>query len=236
MTYVSNALGTVAPIEEMISIAHQHGVTTCIDGAQAVSHRPVDVTGLDADFFAFSGHKVYGPTGIGVLYGKKELLEQASVYQGGGNMIRDVTFERTLYNDLPAKFEAGTGNIAGAVGLGAAVRYIERIGRKAIADYEHDLLEYAQERLGAIPGLNIIGTPRVRAGVLSFVGDGHDIFATASNLNNSGIAVRAGHHCAQPSLRRFGYEGSVRLSVAFYNTRDEIDAVEASLRRFMIHG
>jgi cysteine desulfurase/selenocysteine lyase len=231
MSYVSNALGTVLPIKKMIAVAHTYGVATCIDGAQAVSHIPIDVTKLDADFFAFSGHKIYGPMGIGVLYGKKELLEKTDVYQGGGNMIRDVTFERTVYNDIPAKFEAGTPHISGAAGLGAAIRYVRDLGMETIARYEHGLLQYAHECLSAVGGLRMIGAPWNRAGVLSFVLDGCDIFETAAYLNDSGIAVRAGHHCAQPILRSMGYEGTVRMSVAFYNTPSEIDYLGVMLQR-----
>jgi len=235
MTYVSNALGTVVPLEKMIALAHEHGVKTCIDAAQAVSHIPIDVIRLDADFLAFSGHKIYGPMGIGILFGKKELLEATAVYQGGGNMIRDVTFEHTVYNTVPAKFEAGTPHIAGAAGLDAALRYVGKLGMGNIARYEHDLLQYTHTCLSSVRGLQIIGAPQERnqerAGVLSFVLDGQDIFDTAAYLNDYGIAARAGHHCAQPILRHLGYEGTVRISVAFYNTPSEIDYLEAVLYR-----
>ncbi|MDR2076328.1 MAG: cysteine desulfurase [Desulfovibrio sp.] len=221
--HVSNALGTVAPVEEMIALAHSHGTRICIDGAQSVSHLPVDMRALDADFFVFSGHKIYGPTGIGALYGKKEALEAARPYQGGGNMIADVTFARTLYQDAPAKFEAGTGSIADAVGLGAAVDYVSALGMGHIAAYEQDLLAYGTRALSAIPGLTLIGTAARKASVLSFVLAGHSLEDVGRRLNEAGIAVRAGHHCAQPILRHFGLEGTVRPSLAFYNTREEID-------------
>jgi cysteine desulfurase/selenocysteine lyase len=222
-SHVSNALGTVAPVEEMIALAHSHGTCICLDGAQSVSHLPVDVRALDADFFVFSGHKIYGPTGIGALYGKKDLLEAARPYQGGGNMIADVTFARTAYREAPAKFEAGTGNIADAVGLGAALDYVSAIGMRHIAAYERDLLAYGIQALSSIPGLTLVGTAARKAGVLSFVLAGHRLEDVGRRLNAAGIAVRAGHHCAQPILRHFGLEGTVRPSLAFYNTREEID-------------
>ncbi|MDR2162252.1 MAG: cysteine desulfurase [Desulfovibrio sp.] len=222
-SHVSNALGTVAPVAEMIALAHGHGVRVCIDGAQSVSHLPVDVRALDADFFVFSGHKIYGPTGIGIVYGKSELLEAARPYQGGGNMIADVTFAETVYRKAPAKFEAGTGNIAGAAGLGAAVEYISAIGMRHIAAYEQDLLAYGTRALSAVPGLRLIGTAAHKASVLSFILNGHAIEDVGRRLSAAGIAVRAGHHCAQPVLRHFGLEGTVRPSLAFYNTREEVD-------------
>jgi cysteine desulfurase/selenocysteine lyase len=228
-SHVSNALGTVAPVEEMIALAHSHGTRICIDGAQSVSHMPVDMRALDADFFVFSGHKIYGPTGIGVVYGKPELLEAARPYQGGGNMIADVTFAETVYREAPAKFEAGTGNIADAAGLGAAVDYVSSVGMRHIAAYEQDLLDYGTRALSAVPGLRLIGTAARKASVLSFVLEGHDIEETGRRLSAAGIAVRAGHHCAQPILRHFGLEGTVRSSLAFYNTHEEIDLLVDAL-------
>jgi cysteine desulfurase/selenocysteine lyase len=202
-----------------------------VDGAQSVPHAPVDVTELDADFLVFSGHKMFGPTGIGVLYGKAAVLESMPPWQGGGNMIADVTLERSEFQGPPNRFEAGTGNIADAVGLGAALDYVQRIGMPNIAAYEHELLRYATERLATVPGLRIIGTAKDKASVLSFVLDGYEPVEVGSALNEEGIAVRAGHHCAQPILRRFGLEGTVRASLAFYNTREEIDVLVAALRR-----
>jgi cysteine desulfurase/selenocysteine lyase len=228
---VSNALGTVTPASELIAAAHGFGVPVLVDGAQSVSHMPVNVTALDADFFVFSGHKVFGPTGIGAVYGKKDLLDAAQPYQGGGNMIADVTFERTVYHDAPQKFEAGTGNIADAVGLGAAIDYVTRIGIANIAAWEHELLAYATAELKKINGLRLIGTARDKASVLSFVLDGHDVEEVGQRLSSEGIAVRAGHHCAQPILRRFGLEGTVRPSLAFYNTPGEVDMLAAALKQ-----
>ncbi|KAA9001332.1 cysteine desulfurase [Affinibrenneria salicis] len=222
-THVSNALGTITPVQELVSIAHSFGVRIAIDGAQSISHIPVNVSALDADFFVFSGHKVFGPTGIGVVYGKQEVLEQAQPYQGGGNMIADVTFELTQYQKPPHKFEAGTGNIADAVGLGAAIDYVTALGIENIAAYEHALLEYGIQKLSQIAGLRLIGTAPHKTSVLSFVLDHHSNEAVGRYLSQAGIAVRAGHHCAQPILRHFGYEGTVRPSLAFYNTPQEID-------------
>jgi cysteine desulfurase/selenocysteine lyase len=232
-TQVSNALGTVAPVTEMTAIAHSRGVKVLIDGAQAVSHMPVNVSALDADFFVFSGHKIFGPTGIGVLYGKKEVLEEAKPYQGGGNMISDVSFERTVYQKAPAKFEAGTGNIADAVGLGAALDYVSALGMENIAAWEQELLRYAMESLAKVPGLTLIGTAADKASVLSFVLEGHSLEETGKYLNTRGIAVRAGHHCAQPVHRFFGLEGTVRPSLAFYNTPEEVDFLIRSLRELV---
>ncbi|MBS7540000.1 family 2A encapsulin nanocompartment cargo protein cysteine desulfurase [Ancylobacter lacus] len=228
---VSNALGTVVPVKELVAIAHRHGVRVLVDGAQSVSHMAVDVQALDADFFVFSGHKVFGPTGIGVVYGKPEVLKDLPPWQGGGNMIADVTFEKTIYNGPPERFEAGTGNIADAVGLGAAIDYVEAIGMEVIARYEHELLVYATAKLLAVPGLTLIGTAAEKASVLSFVLDGCRTQDVGAALDREGIAVRAGHHCAQPILRRFGLETTVRPSLAFYNTTEDIDALEAALRR-----
>jgi cysteine desulfurase/selenocysteine lyase len=228
---VSNALGTINPVRQVIEMAHQHGALALIDGAQAVPHLKVDVQALDADFYAFSGHKLIGPTGIGILYGKTRLLNAMPPYQGGGDMIRTVTFEKTTYNDLPYKFEAGTPNIAGGIGLGAALDYINRIGLGRIAAYEHDLLLYATETLARIPGLRLIGTAREKAAVLSFVIEGihpHDI---GTVLDREGIAVRTGHHCAQPVMDWFHVPATTRASLAFYNTREEIDALAAGLAK-----
>jgi len=226
---VSNALGTVTPAREMVEIAHRYGARVLVDGAQAVSHLRVDVQTLDCDWYVFSGHKVFGPTGIGVLYGKLDLLNATPPWQGGGNMIQDVTFERTLYQAAPARFEAGTGNIADAVGLGAALDYLERIGIDNVTRYEHDLLVYATEGLLSVPGLCLIGTAPEKAGVLSFVLDGFRSEEIGEALNREGIAVRAGHHCAQPILRRFGLESTVRASLALYNTCEDIDALITAL-------
>ena len=206
LTQVSNALGTVTPAAEMIAMAHRHGALALVDGAQSVSHRRTDVQALDADFFVLSGHKMFAPTGIGVVYGKQRILEAMPPWQGGGNMIADVTFERTVYQPSPERFEAGTGNIADAVGLGAAIDYLDRVGMEAIQRHEHDLIEQAVSGLGAIPGLRLIGAPRERAGVVSFVLDGCRTEDVGKALDRDGIAVRAGHHCAQPILRRFGLE------------------------------
>jgi cysteine desulfurase/selenocysteine lyase len=235
-THVSNALGTVLPIQEMIAIAHRHGARVLLDGAQGVAHAPVDVQALDVDWYVFSGHKIYGPTGIGAVYGKRELLQAMPPWQGGGNMIRDVTFDRTLYQDPPHRFEAGTGNIADAVGLGTALEYVERIGIHAIERAEQDLLAYATPRLLAIPGLRLFGTAAHKAGVLSFVLDGHTPEDVASALNLEGIAVRACHHCAQPILRRFGVEGTVRATLAVYNTHHDVDALVAALQSLAASG
>jgi cysteine desulfurase/selenocysteine lyase len=231
VTQVSNALGTVTPTRAIVDAAHRHGARVLIDGAQSVSHQRTDVQALGADFFVFSGHKVFGPTGIGVLYGKREALEEAPPWQGGGNMIADVTFERTLYQPAPAKFEAGTGNIADAVGLGAALDYVARLGIDNIARYEHELIAYATQALKTIPGLRIIGNAREKAGVISLVLDGFKTEEVGAHLAREGIAVRAGHHCAQPILRRFGLESSVRPSFAPYNTCADIDALVRALRQ-----
>ncbi|MFZ6772594.1 family 2A encapsulin nanocompartment cargo protein cysteine desulfurase [Undibacterium sp. SXout7W] len=231
VTQVSNALGTITPVQEIIALAHAAGARVLIDGAQAVSHLKVNVQALDADFYVFSGHKIFGPTGIGVVYGKKALLEELPPWQGGGNMIADVTFERTQYQPAPARFEAGTGNIADAVGLGAAIDYVERIGLDKIALYEHALLEYATHGLKSIPGVRLIGTAHQKASVASFVLAGYRTEEVGKALNDEGIAVRSGHHCAQPILRRFGVEATVRPSFAFYNTCEEIDRMIAVVRR-----
>ena len=215
---VSNAIGTMLPMAEMIDTAHRHGVPVMVDGAQSVQHMPIDVQALDADFFVFSGHKIFAPTGIGIVYGKKHILDDMPPWQGGGNMIDRVTFEETTYKPVPAKFEAGTPNIGDAIGLGAAVDYIMKIGLENIQRYETDLMQYMVDKLIDIPGLHIIGHPTHRAGALSFVMDKIRTISMGQMLNREGIAVRSGHHCAQPALRHFGYESSVRPSLAFYNT------------------
>lgn len=230
-TQVSNALGTVTPAAQMIQMAHAIGAKVLLDGAQSVSHMRTDVQALDPDFFVFSGHKVFGPTGIGALYGKKEVLDDMPAWQGGGNMIQDVTFDKTIYHEAPAKFEAGTGNIADAVGLGAALAYVERIGIENIARYEHELLCYATAQMLKVPGLHLIGTAQEKASVLSFKLDGYNSEEVGAALNEEGIAVRSGHHCAQPILRRFGVETTVRPSLAFYNTTAEVDAMVSVLKK-----
>ncbi len=231
VSQVSNALGTVVPVAEIVRMGHRVGARVLIDGAQAVSHIPVDVKALDCDFYCFSGHKVFGPTGIGALYGKPEVFEEMPPWQGGGNMIRDVTFERTSYHPAPWRFEAGTGNIADAVGLGAAIDYVTALGMPNIERYEHELLVYATEALQSVPGLRLIGTAPEKASVLSFVLDGFRTEDVGTALDQEGIAVRSGHHCAQPILRRYGLESTVRASLAFYNTRDDVDHLAAALRR-----
>ena len=231
LSHVSNALGTIVPVTEMVAMAHRYGAKVLVDGAQAVSHMPVDVQAIDADFYVFSGHKIFGPTGIGALFGKAAVLEHMPPWQGGGNMIRDVTFERTQFQGPPARFEAGTPNIADAVGLGAALDYVTSLGIENISRYEHDLLEYATPRLLAIPGLRLYGTAPDKAGVLSFTLDGLKTEEIGVALDRQGIAVRAGHHCAQPILRRFGVESTVRASLAPYNTCEDIDALVAALHQ-----
>ena len=231
ITHVSNALGTVNPVEQVIALAHAFGVPVLVDGAQSTPHMPVNVQALDADFYTLSGHKIFGPTGIGVLYGKSSLLRDMPPWQGGGHMIKDVTFAKTTYAEHPEKFEAGTPDIAGVVGLGAAVEYLMSIGMPAIAAYEHALLEYATEALAQVPGIRPIGTAFNKASVLSFVIPGIPNANIAKHLDRHGIAVRAGHHCAQPAQRRLGVEGSVRPSLAFYNTRDEVDTLVKVLQR-----
>ncbi len=231
---VSNALGTVVPVGEMIHAAHRYGAKALVDGAQAVSHMRVDVQALDCDFYVFSGHKVFAPTGIGAVYGKSGILDVTRPWQGGGNMIQDVTFEKTVYNVPPARFEAGTGNIADAVGLGAAIDYLDRVGMENITRRETELLHYATAALQDIPGLRIIGTAPEKAGVLSFVMEGIRTEEIGEYLNREGIAVRSGHHCAQPILRRFGVESTVRASLALYNTCEEIDALVSALQRLQM--
>ena len=231
VAHVSNVLGTVVPVGDVIEAAHRAGACVLIDGAQAVAHLPVDVGAMDADFYVFSGHKIFGPTGIGALYVKRALLEEMPPWQGGGNMIHDVTFDRTTYNEPPARFEAGTGNIAGAVGLGAALAYVSQLGRPAIEGYERKLLEYGTSQLSSISGLTLLGTTPDKAGVLTFTLDGYQPGEIASALDRNGIAVRAGHHCAQPILRRYGLEEAVRPSLAMYNTAHEVDLLASALRR-----
>jgi cysteine desulfurase/selenocysteine lyase len=231
VSHVSNALGTINPLKQMIALAHAKGIPVVVDGAQAVPHLKVDVQDLDADFYAFSGHKMYGPTGIGVLYGKAALLDAMPPYQGGGDMISSVTFEKTIYNKLPHKFEAGTPDMAGVAGLKAAIEYMNAIGIAKIAAHEHDLLDYATEVVGSLPGVRLIGTAREKASVLSFVLDEvhpHDI---GTILDQEGIAVRTGHHCAQPVMERFGIPATVRASFAVYNTRAEVDALARGIRK-----
>jgi cysteine desulfurase/selenocysteine lyase len=231
VSHVSNALGTINPVREIIQTAHRWNVPVLIDGAQAVPHMKVDVRNLDCDFYVFSGHKVFGPTGIGVLYGKEKLLEAMPPWQGGGDMIRSVTFGKTTYNDLPYKFEAGTPDIAGVIGLGAAIDYLDQIGMDAIAAYEHDLLEYGTRALENISGLRLIGTAREKAGVFSFLIDGVHPHDAGTILDREGIAVRAGHHCAQPVMDRFGVSGTTRASLAFYNTKEDVDALVAGIHK-----
>ena len=235
VTHVANALGTVNPVREIIALAHAYGVPVLVDAAQSTPHIPIDVQSLDADFVVFSGHKVFGPTGIGALYGKKHLLEAMPPWQGGGHMIEDVTFTRTVYKGAPEKFEAGTPDIAGAVGLGAALDYLESVGLPAIAAYEHDLLDYAQAGLADIKGLRLIGTAREKASVMSFTIEGQANEAVAHHLDRHGVAVRSGHHCALPALRRFGVDQSIRASLAFYNTREDVDVFLRALHRLPRH-
>jgi cysteine desulfurase/selenocysteine lyase len=231
ITHVSNVLGTVNPIEQIVEIAHNRGVPVLVDGAQAVPHMAVDVQKLGCDFYVFSGHKIYGPTGIGVLYGKSELLEAMPPYQLGSEMIKSVTFEHTIYNDLPFKFEPGTPHIAGVIGMGAAIDYLNGIGMDRIDAYEHDLLEYGMECLSGIDGVQLIGTAPGKSSVMSFVMDSahpHDI---GTILDTEGVAVRTGHHCAQPLMHRFGVPATARASLSFYNTKDEIDLLVKAIDR-----
>jgi cysteine desulfurase / selenocysteine lyase len=231
VTHVSNALGTINPVRKIVDMAHSHGIPVLVDGAQAVPHLKVDVQALDCDFYSFSGHKVYGPTGIGVLYGKKALLEAMPPYQGGGDMILSVTFEKTTYNRLPYKFEAGTPDIAGVIGLGAALEYVGGLGIENIGAYEHELLDYATAAVSSIPGLKIIGTAREKAGVLSFTLENihpHDI---GTILDREGIAIRTGHHCSQPVMKRFGVDSTARASFAMYNTKQEVDALVRGIEK-----
>ncbi|MEN9783767.1 MAG: hypothetical protein RJA24_1110 [Pseudomonadota bacterium] len=231
MTHVSNALGTITPVREMIAIAHEHGVPVLVDGAQAAPHLGVDVQELDCDFYAFSGHKLCGPTGIGVLYGKAAMLEKMQPFKGGGDMILSVTFEKTTYAPIPAKFEAGTPPIGEAITLGAALDYLTAIGIDRIAAHETDLLDYATDQLNRVPGVRLIGTAEKKAAVLSFAIDGVHPHDVGSLLNDDGVAIRTGHHCAQPVMQRFKVPATSRASFAFYNTMDEVDALVASIGR-----
>jgi cysteine desulfurase / selenocysteine lyase len=230
MTHVSNALGSVLPIARIVEVAHARDVPVLLDGAQAVSHLPLDVRAVDCDFYAFSGHKIFGPTGIGALYGKAALLEAMPPYQGGGDMIRSVTFEKTEYNDVPYKFEAGTPNIAGAVGLGVALDYVSAIGRDTIAAHESGLLRYATQAVASLRGVRIIGTANEKASILSFTLEGvhpHDI---GTILDHQGVAIRAGHHCSMPVMQRYGISSTARASFALYNMREDVDALVAGIR------
>ncbi|MBI3292795.1 MAG: cysteine desulfurase [Elusimicrobia bacterium] len=231
VAHVSNALGTINPIREIIAAAHLRNIPVLIDGAQSAPHLPVDVQALDCDFYVFSGHKLYGPTGIGVLYGKTRWLEAMPPYQGGGDMIRSVTFEKTLYNTLPYKFEAGTPHIAGGIGLGVAIRYVQALGLEAIAAYEQALLSYATEAITSVPGVRLIGTAKDKASVISFVLTGVHAHDAGTVLDHDGIAIRAGHHCAQPVMKRFGVPATCRASLSFYNTKEESDALVAGLHK-----
>lgn len=235
ITHVSNVLGTVNPVRTMIEMAHKHGACVLIDGAQAIPHTGVNVKELDADFYVFSGHKIYGPTGIGVLYGKKALLEEMPPWQRGGGMIKNVSFNETSYNSLPYKFEAGTGNIADAVGLGAAIDYIGKIGMENVERHERALTAYAMEKLYQVPGLHIIGTAPEKTSVISFVIDRVTPDNVAYYLNQEGIAVRSGHHCAQPALRRFGLDSSVRASLGIYNTKEDVDTFVSAVLKIAKH-
>ena len=231
VNHVSNALGTINPVREIIESAHQRGALVLIDGAQAVAHMSVDVQALDCDFYAFSSHKIFGPTGIGILYGKQALLEAMPPCEGGGDMIKYVTFEKTVYNDLPYKFEAGTPNIADAIGLGVALRYVNEVGLEAIGAYEEDLLAYATEKVSAVEGVKLIGTARNKASVLSFNLDPVHPHDLGTVLDREGVAIRAGHHCAQPVMDRFGVAATARASFAFYNTRAEVDRLVTALHK-----
>lgn len=231
VVHQSNALGTINPVEQMVALAHSRGIPVLLDGAQSIAHIPVDVRRLDCDFYVFSGHKLYGPTGVGALYGKAELLEAMPPYQGGGEMIRSVTFEETLYNTIPNKFEAGTQNIAGSVGLGAAIDYVTALGMDNIAAYEQELLAYGTERLSEIGPLRLIGTARNKGSILSFVMENAHPHDVGTILDAEGVAVRTGHHCAQPLMERYGIPATARASLAFYNTKEEIDALVRGLDR-----
>jgi len=231
VAHISNALGTVNPLERIIEMAHAKSIPVIVDGAQAVPHMKVAVRALVADFYAFSAHKMFGPLGIGVLYGKTVLLEAMPPYQGGGDMISSVTFERTTYNKLPFKFEAGTPDVSGAIGLGAAIEYMNSIGIENIAEYEHELVTYAAEQIAKLPGVRLIGTPKERTGVISFVIDGVHPHDVGTILDQEGIAIRTGHHCAQPIMQRFGIPATARASFAFYNTKEEVDALALGIQR-----
>jgi len=231
ITHISNTLGTINPIESMISLAHSKNVMVLVDGAQAAPHMRIDMQALNADFYVFSMHKVFGPTGVGVLYGKKELLESLPPYQGGGDMIKTVSFEKTTYNELPHKFEAGTPNIAGGIGCSSVIDYLEELDWEAIAEHESDLLEYASDRLKEINGLKIIGEAEKKASVISFIIEGVHAYDIGVLIDKMGIAVRTGHHCTQPLMDRFGIEGTIRASFAFYNTKEEVDLLVNAVER-----
>jgi cysteine desulfurase/selenocysteine lyase len=231
LVHVSNALGTVVPVKAICALARERGVPVLLDGAQAAAHTPIDVRDLGCDFYALSGHKVFGPTGIGVLYGRESHLDAMPPWQGGGDMIASVTFEKTTYNVLPYKFEAGTPHIAGAIGLGAALDYVRGVGLDAIAAHEHELLCYATESVGALPGIRLVGTAREKAAVLSFVLRGVHAHDVGTVVDREGVAIRTGHHCAQPVMERFGVPATARASFALYNTREEVDALTAALRK-----
>ncbi|MEG8988840.1 cysteine desulfurase [Ignavibacteria bacterium 4148-Me] len=231
VVHISNTLGTINPVKEIIKIAHSHNIPVLIDGAQAMSHLKIDVQELDADFYVFSGHKVFGPTGIGVLYGKTEYLEMMPPYQGGGDMIRTVTFEKTTFEDIPRKFEAGTPNIAGGIGLGAAIDYLNQFDRSELIAYENSLLEYATQKLSEVEGLHIIGTAKNKASVISFIIDGIHPYDIGTIIDTDGIAIRTGHHCTQPIMKRFNIPATARASFSFYNTKEEIDKFVESLKK-----
>lgn len=231
LTHVSNALGTINPVKQMVAFAHKHGVPVLLDGAQAAPHQVLDVQELDCDFYAFSGHKMCGPTGIGVLYGKAQMLEKMQPYQGGGDMILSVTFEKTTYNVIPAKFEAGTPPIMAAIALGAAIDYLQSIGMANIEAYEHELLAYATEQVSSMPGVRVIGTAKHKAAVMSFEIKGVHPHDVGTILNSEGIAIRTGHHCAQPVMQRFHVPATARASFAFYNTKSEIDKLVVGIRK-----
>jgi cysteine desulfurase/selenocysteine lyase len=233
VTHVSNALGSVVPVKEIVATAHERGIPVLLDGAQAVPHLKIDVQDLGCDFYVFSGHKMFGPTGVGVLYGRRDLLEKMPPYQGGGDMISLVTFEKTHYNVLPYKFEAGTPNIAGGIGLGAAIDYLQRLPWEQVKAHEETLLAYATAKLAVIDGLRIIGTAKEKAGVLSFVFDQIHAHDVGTILDQEGVAVRAGHHCAMPVMQRFGVPATTRASFALYNTREEIDVLASAIQRVL---
>jgi cysteine desulfurase/selenocysteine lyase len=233
VTHVSNALGTIVPVKEIVELAHERGVPVLLDGAQAAPHLKIDVQDIGCDFYAFSGHKLFGPTGIGVLFGRTELLEKMPPYQGGGDMISLVTFEKTHYNVLPYKFEAGTPHIAGGIGLGAAIDYLDTLNWEEVVGHEHDVVSYATEALSSIEGLKIIGTAREKTGVISFVFDQVHAHDVGTILDQEGVAVRAGHHCAMPVMQRFGVPATTRASFAFYNTREEVDVLVGAIHRVL---
>jgi cysteine desulfurase/selenocysteine lyase len=231
VVYTSNSLGTINPVKEIISKAHEHGIPVMIDGAQAIAHDAIDVQEMDCDFFAFSGHKVFGPTGVGCLYGKMNQLEDMPPYQGGGEMIHSVSFEKTTYNEIPFKFEAGTPNVADVIALGTAIDYLQSLDRKAIASHEHELMVYASEKLKAIPGVRLIGTAKNKASVVSFIIEGVNALDAGMYLDTLGVAVRTGHHCTQPVMDRFKISGTIRASFLFYNAKEEVDVLVAGVQK-----